>query len=173
MNKEIIEYGKRRTISDYDGYSYEEATKHNGNENYMEFLTLFKGDDYSFYYFNGTFEAKVGVFTIESDSIFVSPFLNLIGFEEKVEIVDDYSDRFIEFFKNENGDVEIYIHLLPDETDGSIELKNIMYDIRSRADATGTDLKGRLSAFFDELVELGHELGSNSNTLVKSNTIRF
>lgn len=168
MVKEIIEYGKRRTITIDKGYSYSEAIKADHNEDYIEFLTLNKGDDYSFYYFNGSLEEKVGIFVIESDSVFIEPFSNLINDTEPFKVIDDYSNRFIEFSKNENGEVKISIHLLPGEVDGVIELKNIMYDIRSKEDGAGTNTKERLSIFFDQLIELMNVLENDKgNALLK------
>lgn len=169
MEKEIIEYGKKRTITIDKVYSYDEAIKGNSNEeDYTEFLTLTKGDDYSFYYFNGTFDEKVGTFIIESDSVFIKPFLNLIQDTETFKVVDDYSDRFIEFSKNGNGEVKISIHLLPGEIDGTIELKNVMHDQRSKEDVAGTNTKERLSIFFDQLIEVINTLETNKeNTLIK------
>ena len=167
MNKEIYEYGKKRAISADRVYSYSEAIKGTDGENYIEFLTLAKGDDYSFYYFNGTFEEKVGIFTIERDSVFIQPFSNLLKDGKPLKVLDDHSDRFIEFSKNENGDIIISVQLLPGESDGTIELKNVMYDIRSRADASGTNIKERLSKFFDELIELIPLLDGSQKSLVK------
>ncbi|MCH5166696.1 MAG: hypothetical protein J1F35_02270 [Erysipelotrichales bacterium] len=167
MNKEIYEYGKKRAISADRVYSYSEAIKGTDDENYIEFLTLTKGDDYSFYYFNGTFEEKVGIFTIERDSVFIQPFSNLLKDDKTLKVLDDHSDRFIQFSKNENGDIIISIQLLPGEIDGTIELKNVMYDIRSRADASGTNIKEKLSKFFDELIELIPLLDGSQKSLVK------
>ena len=168
MHKEIIENGKRRTITLGGTYTYSEAIKGNDGEEYTEFLTMTKGSDYSFYYCNGTFEEKVGVFTIERDSKFISPFLTLLGDDETLKVLDDHSDRFIDFSKSENGDVVISIHLLPGEIDGTIELKNIMHDvIRSRVDASGTNIKERLSKFFDELIELIPSLDEPQKNLVR------
>ena len=125
MYKEIVEYGKKRKISDDGVYSYSENIKGTDNDDYIEFLTLTKGNDYSFYYFNGTFEEKVGMFTIERNSVFFRPFSYLLKDDKALKVLDDHSDRFIEFSKNENGDVIISVHLLPGEIDRTIELKNV------------------------------------------------
>lgn len=154
MYKERIEFNKRRSITIGRDYIYSEAIKADGSDDYTEFLTLVKGSDYSIYYMNGTFEEKVGTFTIESESVFFSPFKNLIGNDECLKIECDLSERYVELSKTENGDIVISIHLLPGEVDGTIELKNIMSDIRSQASMCGTNLKHRLSQFFDELVTL-------------------
>ena len=151
MFKEKIEFNKRRSITIGREYIYSEAIKAEGSEDYTEFLNLVKGSDYSFYYMNGTFEEKVGTFTIESESVFFSPFKNLLGNDESLKIESDHNERYVEFSKFENGDIVISIHLLPGEIDGTIELKNIMLDIRSQASMSGTNIKERLSHFFDEL----------------------
>ncbi len=165
MEKKIYEHGKRRTISIDRGYIYQEDIKANpDDEDYIEFLSLCKSDDYSFMYFNGTFEEKVGIFTIENDSAVITPFLNLIKDDKTFKVTDDYSERFIEFSKNEKGEVQILFHLLPGETDGSIELKNIMFDLRSQADRDGSKTKERLSVFFDELIELMNNLEPETGT---------
>ena len=168
MNKEIYEYGKKRTITIDRSCSYSEAIKGTDDEDYIEFITLTKGDDYSFYYFNGTFEEKKGIFTIERDSVFINPFLNLLSDDKIFKILDDHSDRFIEFSKNESGDIIISVQLLSGEIDGTIELKDVMRDvIRSRADALGTNIKERLSVFFDELIELVPSLDDSKKNLLK------
>ena len=168
MYIEKIENDKRRTVYYDREYSYKEDIKAIDSEEYIEFLSLTKGNDYVFAYFNGTFEEKIGVFTVEHDSQFIEPFLNLINDDDNLKIEDDFSDgRFIEFSKNENGDVIISVHLLPGECDGSITLKNIMHDLRSYADVSGTNIKERLSIFFDELVGLIPKLGGDQRSLTK------
>lgn len=152
MEKEVIEYGKKRVITIDRGYSYQESVKDTNGDDYVEFFSMVKESDYSFYYFNGTMVEKTGEFKIEADSIFINPFLSLLGDDLSFEVEDDYTERSVVFRKAEDGGVIINVNLLPGETDGSIELKNIMFDTRSKADSFGTDTKSRLSNFFDELV---------------------
>lgn len=167
MEIEKIEHLKKRTITIDDGYSYSEAIKTNDSEDYIEFLTLTKQNDYSFYYFNGTFQEKIGMFTIEPDSIFIKAFFNLIGEDKSLRIQDDYSEKFIEFSKSDSGEVIIFVHLLPGEIDGTIELKNVMHDFRSQVDIDGMDTKERLSRFFDQLIGVVDTLENDNEKVYK------
>lgn len=153
MRKVIIEHDKKREIQCDGSYVYKENIK-GADGDIQEFFTMCKGSDYSFYYMNGGDEAKVGQLTIEIDSAFYEAFNNLIGEEVEFRVDDDYSERHIIFRRNEEGEVEVMIYLLPGEYDASIELKNIMFDMRSGADAQGLDTKAQLSKFFDELMQV-------------------
>lgn len=153
MRKVIIEHDKKREVIKDGGYTYKEGIKGSDGD-IEEFFTMVKESDYSFYYMNGTDEVKDGKLTIEIDSAFYDAFNHLVGEDEEFKIDDDYSERYILMKRNESGEVEVIIHLLPGEYDASIELKNIMFDMRSRADAEGKDIKGRLSVFFDELMQV-------------------
>ncbi len=152
---EKIEQGKRRNITIMEGdCSYSEANKTVNDELYTEFLTLTKGSTYSFSYFNGSFQDKVGHFTIENDSKFIQPFVHLMGNDKTIKVMDASSERFIEFSKSEHGDVNIAFHLLSGEIDGTVELTDMRYDFRSSADNKKTNLTERFTLFFDELIEL-------------------
>lgn len=156
MRKKIIEHDKKREINnEQGGYVYQETIVYPEEDDAVEFITMCKESDYSFYYFNGAESESKGKFTIESDSIFYDAFNRLIGEELEFKIDDDYSEKNIIFKRNEDGDIEVLVHLLPGENDGTIELKNIMFDLRSSSDAEGKDTKKRLSEFFDELMALG------------------
>lgn len=155
MQKEIIEYEKLRSIDiSYEQYTYTESIKTESNGDYTEFFNMIKGQNYTFYYCNALGNPKDGKFTIEHDSIFIQPFLTLVQEKNSFKVMDDHSEKFIEFSKNKNNGVDISIHLLPNMMDGTICVKNIMFDLRSRADAMETDVKKRLSMFFDELIKL-------------------
>lgn len=151
MEREVVEHDKTRTITLDTGYMYQETMK---SELGDEYLSMVKESDYSFLYANFAMQEKVGMFYIEADSIFIEPFLGLVGEDEEFRINDDYSERYIRMFKDDNGGVVIEIHLLKGEYDATIELKNIMYDTRSKVDQEGSDTKKRLSHFFDELVKI-------------------
>lgn len=153
MRKVVIEHDKKREIQCDGSYVYKEAIK-GADGDIQEFFTMCKGSDYSFYYMNGTDEEKVGKLTIEIDSAFYEAFSNLVGEYPEFRINDDYSERHIIFKRNEEGEIEVEIHLLPGEYDGTIELKNIMFDLRSGADSNGLDTKAKLSKFFDELMQV-------------------
>lgn len=156
MRKKIIEHEKRREINnEQGGYIYQETIYYPEDDDAIEFINMCKESDYSFYYFNGTESEQKGKFTIESDSHFYAAFSKLIGGDLEFKIDDDYSEKNIIFKRNEDGDIEVLVHLLPGENDGTIELKNIMFDIRSQADVDEKDIKQRLSEFFDELMALG------------------
>lgn len=151
----MIEYEKLRSVDiDYGQYTYTESIKAESNGDYIEFFNMIKGPDYTFYYCNAAGTPKDGRFTIEHDSIFIQPFLTLVQEKNSFKVMDDHSEKFIEFSRNENNGVDISIHLLPNMIDGTICVKNVMFDLRSRADAMETDVKERLSMFFDELVKL-------------------
>lgn len=154
MEKEIIEHEKMRSIRLDTGYMYQESIKAPNTDEYVEMLSMVKEGDYSFSYINFGMEEKVGTFTIEADSLFIEPFKHLVGEDAEFRIDDDYSDRFIRIFKDDNGDVTLEVHMLPGEYDVSIELKNIMFDLRSQVDGNGKDTKKRLSQFFDELIQV-------------------
>lgn len=153
MRKVVIEHDKKREIACDGSYIYKEAIKGSDGD-IQEFFTMCKGSDYSFYYLNGGDEANTGKLTIEIDSAFYEAFDNLIGEDVEFRVDDDYSERHIVFKRNEEGEVEVEIHLLPGESDGTIELKNIMFDMRSEADAQGLDTKAKLSKLFDELIQI-------------------
>lgn len=151
MEREVIEHNKVRSVILDSGYTYQEVVKSDEGD---EFFSMVKESDYSFLYVNFAMQEKVGAFYVESDSLFIDPFLGLVGEDEEFRIDDDYSERFIRMFKDANGGVGIEIHLLPGEYDATIELKNIMLDLRSQADGGKLDTKKRLSTFFDELIKV-------------------
>lgn len=152
MRKVVMEHDKKREVERDRNYIYKENIK-GPDGDIVEFFNMVKESDYSFYYMNGTDEEKVGKLTIEIDSAFYEAFNNLVGANPEFRINDDYSERHIIFKRNEEGEIEVEIHLLPGEYDGTIELKNIMFDLRSGADSKGLDTKEKLSKFFDELMQ--------------------
>jgi len=122
-------------------------------EKIIDFFSMVKGNDYSIYYFNATDEEKVGEFLIKKDSIFYVTFNNLISENNNFMIEDDYTERYVEFTRNDEG-IKINIHLQANEYDGTIELKNIMHDLRCKSDAYGKNTKSKLNKFFDEMLML-------------------
>lgn len=166
MEKVVIEHDKKRKILTEGGYVYQETIKDPKTDEYGEMFSMIKQSDYSFGYFNLTDEEKVGKFVIESDSIFIEPFSNLVSDTKELRIDDDYTERYMTFSKTEDGEVLIEIHLLPGEYDGSIELKNIMFDLRSQADANGLDIKKKLSQFFDELMKVSEKIPGDNPVIL-------
>ncbi len=159
MIKTIMENNKKREVSaENSQYTYQEAISSSGSDEYDEFLYMVKGGDFSFFYSNGTFEEKVGEFTIEKDSIFNAAFDNLIGEDEELKIENDYNERYLLFKRDDEGNVVIEVHLLPEECDGVIELKNIMFDMRSQADIDGKDTKKRLNKFFEDILHVAEKI---------------
>ncbi len=154
MEREIIEHNKTRSLRLDTGYMYQESVKDPITNGVVGFLSMVKESDYSFSYINFNMDTKMGIFYIEEDSVFIEPFRNLVADDEEFRIEDDYSERFIRLFKDDKGGVILEVHMLPGEYDISIELKNIMFDLRSQADQDGKDTKKRLSQFFDELVQV-------------------
>jgi len=153
MDFEFIEHNKKRVVSLAMGYSFKEFILDESNH-FSEFFIFDKTNDYSFYYLNGTGKEKVGNLTIEHDSIFYEPFYHLLTSLKIPRVQDDYSERYLELSLKRDGDILVTIHLLPGEMDGTIELKNIMFDLRSQADSNTKDC---LSLFFDELVFVAKE----------------
>ena len=154
MEREIIEHNKMRSLRLDTGYMYQESVKDPVTNEHVGFLSMVKESDYSFSYVNFNMEDKMGTFYIEEDSVFIEPFRNLVSEDDEFRIEDDYSERFIRLFKDDKGGVVIEVHMLPGEYDISIELKNIMFDLRSKADRDEKDTKKRLSQFFDELAQV-------------------
>ncbi|MDE6141132.1 MAG: hypothetical protein K2G03_00875, partial [Bacilli bacterium] len=122
MEREVIEHNKVRCIRLDTGYTYQESVKDEQTGEFVEMIDIVKESDYSIFYMNFTGEEKIGTFHIESDSLFIEPFRNLVLEDQEFRILDDYSDRYVSIFKEENGGVTIEVHLLPGEFDASIEL---------------------------------------------------
>lgn len=158
---QINEHGKLRQVNIDDGYEYNE-TIYNESGNAIEFFNACLYSDFSFLYVSFN-EAKVGNLTIELDSAFYKSFSSLLGELDTLRIDDDFSERFIEFKKNEDGEIEIEIHLLPNEKDGEITIKNIMYDLRSKVDQYDKDTKKRLKSFFSEISHVFESVSSEEN----------
>lgn len=147
---EINEHGKNRQFIYDGGYEYNE-TVFDELGNPVVFFNMCAYSDYSFMYGNLDGKSDVGKITIEIDSTFYKAFLSLLDDIDELRIESDFSERFMEVNKNDVGEIEITIHLLPGESDGVIDIKNIMYDLRSKSDSNNTDLKKRLNRFFSIL----------------------
>lgn len=148
----VVEYGKERSVNVDNGYIYKELIFCDGE--ILEFLLIIKDSDYSFYYFNDSDKEKKGEFIIENDSIFIDSFSILTDNCNPFVVEDDYSSRKISFCKRDDGSIKIEVCLLPSEFDGSIELKNIMHDLRSKSDCLGMNTKEVLSNFFEKLISI-------------------
>lgn len=159
---EINEHGKIRQAIMDDGYEYNETVSNETGE-IVEYFSMCAYSDYSFMYANLKCESKVGEFTVEIDSVFFRAFETLLEGLDELRIDDDFSERYIEFKKNEDGNVAIRVHLLPEEADGVINIKNVMYDLRSYTDRDNTDIKERLSKFFSVIsfILQGEKRGEN------------
>ena len=81
----------------------------------------------------------------------------------ELTINDDYSERKITFSWGEDASIKMQVHLLPSESDGTIELKNIMFDLRSAADQDDLDIKDKLSHFFELLVQIAKKMEKNND----------
>lgn len=145
---EFNEHGKIRQASFDNDYEYTE-TKTNGTGEVTEYFSMCYSSDYSFMYANLDRETNVGKMVVETDSAFYQAFKTLLEGIDKLHIDCDFSERYLEFEINNNDEVEISFHLLPEETDGTVDVKNVMYDLRSKADQDNTDIKKRLKNFFN------------------------
>ncbi len=154
---EINEHGKIRRAQFDNGYEYTE-TNTNSQERVTEYFIMCYSSDYSFMYVNSDIETNVGKMVVETDSAFYQAFRTLLEGTDELHIDCDFSERYLEFKLNDNGEVEISFYLLPGETDGTVDVKNVMYDLRSKADQDNTDIKKRLKNFFNVI---SHIIQSN------------
>ena len=164
MSIKVEENNKKREIRLEDGIIYQETISDEASDS-IEFITMVKQSDYSFYYFGMLEDEKADskTFEIEPDSFVYEALFALLNGSSELTINDDYSERKITFSWGEDASIKMQVHLLPGESDGTIELKNIMFDLRSAADQDGLDIKDKLSHFFELLVQIAEMMEKNND----------
>ncbi|MDD4283171.1 MAG: hypothetical protein PHS24_03600 [Bacilli bacterium] len=129
-------------------------------KNYISILSFYKSDDFAICgdtlehtpLQNGRLEIL-----IDNNNLFYEPLQKFLGNNESITIEDDMTPRKhgkkVIFERTENNNIKILFKYLEIETLNAygINIKNILFDLRSKLDQDKTDIKDRLHGLFNDL----------------------
>ena len=129
-------------------------------EDYISTLSFYKSDDFAIYgdtpqdtpLQNGKLEIL-----INKNNLIYDPLLKFLGNDESIIIEDDMTARKhgkkVIFKRTEDNNIIILFKYLELEITNAygINIKNILFDLRSKLDQDGTDIKSRLHNLFNDL----------------------
>lgn len=148
-----------QTMYLFDQGSYNIYFLTEDRENYISTLSFYKSDDFAIYgdaledtpLQNGELEI-----IIDKNNLIYEPLQRFLGNDESITIEDDMTPRKhgkkVIFERNEDNNILIIFKYLELETLNAygINIKNILFDLRSKLDQDGTDIKSRLHTLFSD-----------------------
>lgn len=153
---------------------------------YKDYIMMY-ADDYGFSAYSDNFaEVDELLFEIKPDNPLYYPFLIFLKGDNVVSFSSDF--RKMEFddisyieVKNENGIIILkFVNKIPEEQNKiekfDYEIKNIMFDLRSKLDSNNTDYKDRLHKFFlsamSILKEEYHQISIDEYLYIKTRNLK-
>jgi len=147
-------------------------------ENYISTLSFYKSDDFAICgdtsqdnpLQNGRLEIL-----IDNNNLFYEPLQKFLGNDESITIEDDMTPRKLGkkviFERTKDNNIIIIFTYLELETLNAygINIKNILFDLRSKLDQDGTDIKSRIHTLFRDLYYIfkDYEKDDTSKKLIK------
>lgn len=138
-------------------------------QNYISIFNLFISDDFAISSStpkippekNGSLEI-----VIDENNLFYLPLQNFLGSDEVIVIEDDMTPQHygkkVSIKRSDNNIVAIFEYLEKECMNAyGINIKNILYDGRSKLDRNGTNIKARLHTLFSELYHTFQDYGKD------------